>query len=75
MYIPTCLATKDTVSALRWPLSAKQDHKNASLFDTDPVVQRYVHALKRLVTYTSAMAYEISYYRAGNFSLGGRFLK
>jgi len=29
----------------------EKDHKNASLFDTDPAVQRYVHALKRLVTH------------------------
>ncbi|OLP82783.1 Pre-mRNA-splicing factor 18 [Symbiodinium microadriaticum] len=29
----------------------EKDTKNAALFDTDPVVQRYVHALKRMVTY------------------------
>lgn len=33
----------------------EKDHKNASLFDTDPVVQRYVHALKRLVTYMQSV--------------------
>jgi len=29
----------------------EKDHLNATLFDTDPVVQRYVHAMKRLVTH------------------------
>eukprot|EP00927_Polykrikos_kofoidii_P062882 TRINITY_DN57683_c0_g1_i1.p1 TRINITY_DN57683_c0_g1~~TRINITY_DN57683_c0_g1_i1.p1 ORF type:complete len:346 (+),score=62.64 TRINITY_DN57683_c0_g1_i1:52-1089(+) len=29
----------------------EKDHKNSSLFDSDPAVQRYVHAVKRLVTY------------------------
>merc|ERR1739845_181796 len=29
----------------------EKDHKNATAFDTDPAVQRYVHALKRLVTF------------------------
>eukprot|EP00403_Amphidinium_massartii_P025078 CAMPEP_0178394470 /NCGR_PEP_ID=MMETSP0689_2-20121128/12722_1 /TAXON_ID=160604 /ORGANISM="Amphidinium massartii, Strain CS-259" /LENGTH=320 /DNA_ID=CAMNT_0020015099 /DNA_START=79 /DNA_END=1037 /DNA_ORIENTATION=+ len=29
----------------------EKDHKNATLFDTNPAVQRYVHALKRLVTF------------------------
>lgn len=29
----------------------EKDNKNATLFDTDPAVQRYVHALKRLVTF------------------------
>jgi len=29
----------------------EKDHQNATLFDTDPVVQRYVHAMKRLVTH------------------------
>eukprot|EP00931_Biecheleriopsis_adriatica_P008620 TRINITY_DN109774_c0_g1_i1.p1 TRINITY_DN109774_c0_g1~~TRINITY_DN109774_c0_g1_i1.p1 ORF type:complete len:329 (-),score=65.01 TRINITY_DN109774_c0_g1_i1:55-1041(-) len=33
----------------------EKDHKNASLFDTDPVVQRYVHALKRMVTYMQSV--------------------
>lgn len=32
----------------------EKDHHNATLFDTDPVVQRYVHALKRLVTHMQA---------------------
>merc|ERR1712150_467594 len=31
------------------------DHKNATLFDTDSTVQRYVHALKRMVTYMQAV--------------------
>ncbi|CAE8622150.1 unnamed protein product [Polarella glacialis] len=29
----------------------QKDHANASLFDSDPAVQRYVHALKRIVTH------------------------
>mmetsp|Transcript_33461 Transcript_33461/g.77746 ORF Transcript_33461/g.77746 Transcript_33461/m.77746 type:complete len:327 (+) Transcript_33461:78-1058(+) len=29
----------------------EKDHQNATLFDTNPEVQRYVHALKRLVTH------------------------
>merc|ERR1711874_766746 len=33
----------------------EKDHKNATLFDTDPSVQRYVHALKRLVTYMQSV--------------------
>lgn len=33
----------------------EKDHKNASLFDTDPVVQRYVHGMKRLVTHIQAV--------------------
>jgi len=32
----------------------EKDWSRASSFDTDPVVQRYVHALKRLVTYMQA---------------------
>lgn len=31
--------------------TVEKDWQRASSFDTDPVVQRYVHALKRLVTY------------------------
>merc|ERR1719253_2354563 len=34
----------------------EKDHKNATLFDTDPAVQRYVHALKRLVTHMQGVA-------------------
>lgn len=33
----------------------EKDYKNASLFDSDPLVQRYVHALKRLVTYMQSV--------------------
>lgn len=33
----------------------EKDHKNAGLFDTDPVVQRYVHALKRFVTFMQSV--------------------
>merc|ERR1719253_968958 len=33
----------------------EKDHKNATLFDTDPAVQRYVHALKRLVTFMQSV--------------------
>jgi len=29
----------------------EKDHRNSTLFDSDPVVQRYIHALKRLVTH------------------------
>lgn len=33
----------------------EKDYKNATLFDTDPSVQRYVHALKRLVTHMQSV--------------------
>merc|ERR1712146_557049 len=33
----------------------EKDYKNATLFDTDPAVQRYVHALKRLVTHMQSV--------------------
>ncbi|CAK0837474.1 unnamed protein product [Prorocentrum cordatum] len=34
----------------------EKDHKNATAFDTDPAVQRYVHALKRLATHIGGVA-------------------
>ena len=36
--------------------TVRKDERYAKLFDTDPVVQRYIHALKRLVTHMQTAA-------------------
>lgn len=44
----------------------EKDHKNSSLFDSDPTVQRYVHALKRLVTHMQSVQPSLDPSKAGH---------
>lgn len=44
----------------------EKDTKNASLFDTDPIVQGYVHALKRLLTHMQVVQPDLDPSKCGH---------
>merc|ERR1740116_628165 len=46
--------------------TVEKDRQGASLFDTDPVVQGYVHALKRLVTHMESVQPSVDPSRSGH---------